>query len=191
LHAGADRHTSHAGIVAAATAYDALGLLWIDAAAALMPDNAANGPPADNAVLRRVIEHARPRLSPENIVLVGLRVADPLEAAAIEALGISVFTMADIDAVGLRHIMREALKIVAAGVQGFHVHYTPEASDLPGGTSGLGGITVRETHQAMEAVAAHRGMVSFSLCGMTENLPHNLASECVSFVLSASGKRIL
>ena len=47
---------------------------------------------------------------------------------------------------------------------------------------------MRETHQAMEAVAAHRGMVSMSLCNMTADLPPQIAAECTNFVMSAFGR---
>jgi ornithine racemase len=191
LAAGPDRRTSWSGISAAAGAHEALGLLWIDATAALMADDGSGQTPAENAVLRRVIDRLPPNISPENIVLVGLRQAGAVEAETLKARGIKVYTMVDIDAVGLRHIMREALKIVAAGTRGYHVHYSPDATDMPGWSKGLGGITVRETHQAMEAVATHRGMVSMSLCNMTAELPEQIAAECCNFVMSAFGKGIL
>ena len=156
-----------------------------------MPDEAGEDAPAETAVLRRVLERLPPQVSPENVVLVGLRQADPLEAAALRSLGVKVFTMVEIDATGLRQVMREALKIATAGTRGLHVHYSPDATDMPGWMNGLGGITVRETHQAMEAVAAHRSMVSMSVSGLTAGLPAQIAGECTAFVLSAFGKNIL
>ena len=191
LHAGPDRRVAWHAIAASAKRHDALGLVWIDASAALMPDEAGAEEPADKAVLRRVLDRLPPQVSPENIVLIGLRQADALEAAVLRERGISVFTMVEIDATGLRQVMREALKIAGAGTKGVHVHYCPDATDMPGWLNGLGGITVRETHQAMEAVAAQRRLVSMSVAGLTAALPGPIAAECTAFVLSAFGKSIL
>jgi len=191
LHAGPDRRVAWHAIAASAKRHDALGLVWIDASAALMPDAAGAEEPAEKAVLRRVLDRMPPQVSPENIVLIGLRQADALEAAVLRERGISVFTMVEIDATGLRQVMREALKIAGAGTMGIHVHYCPDATDMPGWLNGLGGITVRETHQAMEAVAAQRRMVSMSVAGLTSALPGPIAAECTAFVLSAFGKSIL
>ena len=64
--------------------------------------------------------------------------------------------MVEIDAIGMRDVMREAIRIATAGTRGFHVSYSPAATDVPGWAEGSGGITVRETHQAMEAIALVR-----------------------------------
>ena len=61
--------------------------------------------------------------------------------------------MADIDGSGMRHVMREAIRIATTGTRGFHVAYSPTATEMPGWIEGAGGMTVRETHQAMEAIA--------------------------------------
>jgi predicted amino acid racemase len=53
--------------------YDALGMIWIDSDAAMMPDGDRDAPPAENAVLRRMLDHLPPHVAPENIVLIGLR----------------------------------------------------------------------------------------------------------------------
>ncbi|RFB81446.1 alanine racemase [Methylovirgula sp. 4M-Z18] len=191
LDAGPDRRIAWDALKRSAPHHDALGLLWIDPLAALMPDHSEDEWPAEHAVLRRIMDRLPPYLSPENIVLIGLRRADSAEAEVLKARGIKVYTMVEIDAVGLRQIMREALNIVTSGTSGYHVHYSPDVTDMPGWIKGLGGITVRETHQVMEAVFAKRGMVSLSLSQITSALPPQVAAECVNFLLSAFGKKIL
>ena len=89
-------------------------------------------------------------------MLVGLREASPAEAAALKESRVTVFTMADIDALGMRDVMREAMRIATTGTAGFHVSYSPTATEVPGWAEGAGGMTVRETHQAMEADRAQR-----------------------------------
>ena len=99
--------------------------------------------------------------------------------------------MTDIDASGMRDVMREALRIATTGTRGFHVSYSPSVTEMPGWAEGSGGITVRETHQAMEAIALNGGMISMSVSGLTPDLEERVAADAVSFVMSAFGKRIL
>ena len=133
----------------------------------------------------------QPQLSPENVVLVGLREVTPSEAAALKGSRLTVFTMTDVDAMGMREVMREAIRIVTSGTRGFHVSYSPTVTEMPGWVEGAGGITVRETHQAMETIALNGGMISMDVSGLHPQLDERVAAETVSFVMSAFGKRIL
>jgi len=62
---------------------------------------------------------------------------------------------------------------------------------MPGFAEGSGGLTVRETHLAMETIAWHGGMTSISVSGLSSALDPRVTAEVVSFVMSAFGKRIL
>ncbi|WP_439617486.1 alanine racemase [Shinella sp.] len=177
-------------VEAAGRRHDALGMIWIDSDAAMMPDEGANAP-AENAVLRRMLSRLPPHVAPENIVLIGLRNAAPEEVAALKASRMRVFTMAEIDAVGLRQAMREAIALVCAGTRGFHLCYSPTATDMSGWSGGIGGITVRETHSAMEMVALSGKLRSLSISGIDAALPSPIGAECANFILSAFGKTIL
>ena len=197
LSAGADRLIALSGLGAAVKATHSLGLIWIDSRAALAIPDDASAVIDEQSVLAQalgLIEHPgplQPQLSPENVVLVGLREASPAEAAILKESRITAFTMAEIDASGMRDVMREAIRIATTGTRGFHVGYSPTATEIPGWAEGSGGMTVRETHQAMEAVALDGGMISISVSGMTPDLEPRVAAEVVSFVMSAFGKRIL
>ena len=113
-------------------------------------------------------------------MLVGLREASPAEAAMLKQSRITVFTMADIDASGMRDVMREAIRIATTGTRGFHVSYSPTATEIPGWAEGSGGMTVRETHQAMEAIALNGGMISMDVSGLTPALDARVAAETLS-----------
>ena len=176
---------------AAGRRHDALGLIWIDADAAMMPDGEEDAPPAENAVLSRMLSRLPPHIAPENIVLIGLRNAAPQEAAALKASRMRVFTMAEIDALGLRQAMREAIALASAGTRGFHLSYSPAATDMSGWSGGIGGITVRETHSAMEMAALSGKLRSLSVSGIDAALPSPIGAECANFILSAFGKTIL
>jgi arginase family enzyme len=99
--------------------------------------------------------------------------------------------MADIDGMGMRQVMREAVRIATAGTAGFHVGYSSTATEIPGWADGSGGMTVRETHQAMELISLAGGMISMDVSGLTATLDERVAAETMSFVMSAFGKRIL
>jgi predicted amino acid racemase len=158
-----------------------LGLIWIDSRAALLPD----------AALNRILSKLKPQISPENVVVVGLREADPSEAAFIRSSRLTVFTIVDIDARGMRDIMREAIRIASAGTRGFHVSYAPEVTDMRNWPDGTGGLTVRETHQAMEAIATSGGLRSLSASGFSTGQPPWVTETVIHLILSALGKQIL
>ncbi|TIP86977.1 MAG: alanine racemase, partial [Mesorhizobium sp.] len=197
LTAGSDRRIAHKALTTTARATHSFGLIWIDSIAALMPEEEDGIDLPERSVLARALglDHKpgalQPQLSPENVVIVGLRHADPAEARVLKDSRVSAFTMTDIDAMGMRDLMHEAIRIATSGTQGFHVSYSPEVTEFAGWAAGSGGITVRETHQAMEAIALSGGLLSMDVSGLTSGLEPRLATETVNFVMSAFGKRIL
>jgi arginase family enzyme len=104
---------------------------------------------------------------------------------------VSAFTMTDIDAMGMRDLMHEAIRIATSGTQGFHLSYSPTATEFAGWAAGSGGLTVRETHQAMEAIALSGGLLSMDISGLTKHMEPRIGADTVNFVMSAFGKRIL
>jgi predicted amino acid racemase len=197
LSAGADRRVALAALAATVKETHSLGLIRFDSSAALGGERGADGAPAENSAMSQVLGvmdepgPLQPQLSPENVVLVGLREASPAEAAALKRSRVTVFTMSDIDAMGMREVMREAVKIASTGTAGFHVGYSPTATEIPGWTDGSGGLTVRETHQAMETIALAGGMISMDVSGLTAALDERVVAHAMAFVMSAFGKRIL
>ncbi len=191
LSTGAGRRDTMRFVEQAARRHEALGLIWIDSAAAMMPDGDPAAPPPENAVLRRLLDVLPPRIAPENIVLLGLREAAPEEVTALKTSRMRIFTMAEIDAVGLRQAMRDAISIACAGTRGFHICYSPTATDMSGWSGGIGGVTVRETHSAMEMAALSGKLRSLSVSGIDAELPAPVGAECANFILSAFGKTIL
>lgn len=96
-------------------------------------------------------------LDPEKTVLIGARDLDAGEKKFIETLGVKVYTMHEIDRVGMARVMEEAMKIVTNGTDGVHLSLDLDGldpHDCPGvGTPVLGGISYRESHLAMEMLA--------------------------------------
>jgi arginase family enzyme len=197
LSAGADRRIALSGLTATVEETHSLGLIWIDSRASLGTDRDADGTVAEDSVLSQALGlmdqpgPLQPQLSPENVVLVGLREASSAEAAVLKGSRVTIFTMADIDALGMRDVMREAIRIASTGTAGFHVSYSPTATEVPNWAEGSGGMTVRETHQAMELISLNGGMISMDVSELTASLDERVATEALSFVMSAFGKRIL
>ncbi len=97
------------------------------------------------------------KLDPEKTVVIGARALDPGEKEFIKKLGIKVFTMHEIDRLGMARVMEEALKITTNGTDGVHLSLDLDGldpHDCPGvGTPVIGGISYRESHLAMEILA--------------------------------------
>ena len=177
LFISSQKNTSEALAQAGAT-YGEVGLIMIDSS------------PRLDALLPAMQSNSK-ALSPENIVLVGLRSATSPEARFLKESRMSVFTMVDIDATGIREVMREAIRIAGAGTRGIHVSYSPTVTEIPGMIDGAGGITVRETHQIMEALASSRRLCSMDVSPVEAVAGDRALNLVVEFVLSAFGKQIL
>src|SRR5262249_40570743 len=121
LLVGRDHLTTYAGLKSVSQFCDALGLVWIDAEAGFMPLEESEDLAAQSVLYRTLEQGSKaalmPQLSPENVVVVGLRNAAPPEAEALKASRVTTFTMVDIDALGIRDVMRQALRIAMAGTR--------------------------------------------------------------------------
>ncbi|WP_227373607.1 arginase [Haladaptatus halobius] len=142
-----------------------------------------------------------PRLSEENVVLVGLRSIDTAERKAIRESDVTAFTMSDIDEHGITDVVEEALDIAADGVDGIHVSLDLDWLDpkeAPGvGTPVRGGVNYREAHSALETVAKRNDrdgiLRSFELVEVNPILDEHNETAALATELAASvlGKRIL
>ena len=197
LTAGRDRRVTLQALAAAVKTTHSLGLIWIDSIAALTKHEGEGEEVPQASVLARALGRGvglpvlQPQLSPENVVILGLREATPAEAGMLKASRVTVFTMAEIDAVGIGHAMREAIRIVSSGTRGFHVSYSPTATAFPGWAEGSGGMSVRETHKAFAAVALSGGMISMDIAPFGQGLDASAQTETLSLVTTAFGSRIL
>ncbi len=182
------------------------GVIWIDAHADLntpetSPSGNVHGMPLA-AVLGRAPEwftHAGltlPALDPTRVALVGIRSLDPAERAFLHESSIRVFTMSDIDRIGMERAMREALDRVA-GAGFVHVSLDLDSLDpkvAPGvGTPVRGGLTYREAHLACELIAESGIVGSFEVVESNPILDreNTTALTAVELVASALGRTIL
>ena len=194
---GTDHRVTLLGLRGLARAVDAFGLLWFDATASLVPPGGEGQRGDADRVLTRALGYdpavpaVKPQLSPENVVLIGLRDVTPGEAAIIRESRVTVFTIADIDALGIREVMRQALQAALAGTRGLYVSYCPAVTDIPNVAGGSAGITLRETHQAMEIIAQTKAMLAMDAVGLGPEREARLLAEATHFIMSCFGKQIL
>jgi len=127
---------------------------------------------------------------------VGVRSLDDGERALLRDLDARLFTMSDVDRLGVERAVREALAHVA-GAGFVHVSLDMDALDpdvAPGvGTPVRGGLSYREAHLALELVAESGLATSLDVVEVNpildrENETGKLAVELIA---SALGARIL
>jgi arginase len=139
----------------------------------------------------------KPKIEPQNVVLVGVRDLDSHEKKFIKKLGVKAFTMREIDERGMREVMSDALKYAMDDTDGIAVSLDMDfvdPSDAPGvGTPVRGGVTYREAHLAMEMIADSEAMVSMEIVEINPVIDeHNrTALLAVELALSGLGKNIL
>ena len=92
---------------------------------------------------------------------------DKPEAARMKEAGMHVFSMHDIDRMGMNEVMKEAIRIAGEGTVGIHLSFdvdaiTPEYA--PGtGTPVPDGLTAREAFLAVEMLAESGKLISMDL----------------------------
>jgi arginase len=187
-----------------------LGMIWLDAHGDAntpesspsgnihgMPQAVVFGRGADELVRIGGFASGESKLDPSCCSLLGARSIDSSEKKVIAEIGLRVFTMEEIDRRGIYEVSREAIEIASRGTEGIHVSFDVDVMDptvAPGvGTPVRGGLTYRETHTVMEAVAESGRMVSMEVAEVNPILDtqNSTAEVAVEMVASAFGKRIL
>jgi arginase len=137
-----------------------------------------------------------PAVDPGKLALVGVRSLDDGERALLGRLDAKVFTMSEVDRIGIEPCVREALAH-ASGAAFLHVSFDMDVVDpdyAPGvGTPVRGGLSYREAHLAMETVAESGLLDSLDIVEVNPILDRENATGqlAVELVASALGARIL
>ncbi len=144
-----------------------LGVIWFDAhgdinTAETSPSGNIHGMPVAVAMGLghkdlTAIGGADKKLDPKNFVLIGSRDLDAGERKLLKELGVTVFSMHEVDLMGIAKVMEEAIRIASDGTDGVHVSFDMDAMDpfyaTGTGTRVPGGLTYRESHLALELIA--------------------------------------
>ncbi|WP_202081282.1 arginase [Caldalkalibacillus salinus] len=184
-----------------------LGVIWYDAHGDLntgdtSPSGNIHGMPLAVSLgnghekLTNILDY-NPKIKPENVVIIGARELDAGEKEYIRESGMKVFTMHEIDRLGMTHVMEEAIAHVTDGTDGVHLSLDLDGldpSDAPGvGTPVIGGISYRESHLAMEILAEADILTSAEFVEVNPILDerNKTANVAVALMGSLFGEKLL
>jgi arginase len=149
-----------------------VGIIWVDA----HPDLETPSPDSTDDLHAMAAAHLldrgvpalrslrgfAPKVKPENLIYVGLSDVVPEERQAIHDLGITSYTMSDVESAGITSICENIFERMNATAGGFVVSFDVDAID-PSYAPGVdyaepGGLTYREAMVFMEFVAQSEGL---------------------------------
>ncbi|OQY74039.1 MAG: arginase [Ignavibacteriales bacterium UTCHB2] len=184
-----------------------LGVIWIDAHADMNTDETT---PSGNIhgmplAASMGLGHPElvdfygfaPKLKPENCTIIAARSIDPEERINIKKLNPTVYTMSDVDKLGIHRIISRVLKQFKEKIDHIHVSFDVDSVDpnfAPGvGTPVPGGLNYREAHLLMESIAECGCMSSLGVAEVNPilDVKNNSAKFAADLIASSMGQRIL
>lgn len=204
---GGDHSIAIGTLAGVAKHYKNLGVIWYDAhgdlnTAETSPSGNIHGMPLAASLgighesLTQIGGYA-PKVKPENIVIIGARALDEGEKELIKEIGIKVFTMHEIDRLGMAQVMEETISYLKDRTDGVHLSLDLDGldpTDAPGvGTPVIGGISYRESHLAMEMLAESRIVTSAEFVEVNPILDekNKTAIAAVALMGSLFGEKLL
>lgn len=199
---GGDHSVAAGSISATAKHFKNIGVIWIDAHGDWnndesspsgnmhgMPFSAVCGAGPDIMV---DFGQEPVYVKTKNAVQIAGRDIDPMERIRMREHGVTVFSIADIDRMGMPAVIEEAIKIASDGTEGIHVSFdvdsiTPEAA--PGtGTIVHSGLTLREAFYLVETLCASEKVLALDMVEVNpmldvKNQTGDLAKELILSVL--------
>jgi arginase len=139
----------------------------------------------------------KPKVLPEDCVVVGVRDVDTGERDLARRVGMKVFTMRDLDELGMSKVMDEAIEIATRNTVGFHATFDIDFVDptyAPGvGTPVAGGGTYRESHLAMEKIYDSGRVLAIEISEINAvlDIANRTGQLGAELILSALGKKIM
>jgi arginase len=173
---GGDHSVSIGSIAGASKNAKELGVLWLD----FHPDaNTPETSPSGNIHGMTVAISMgygypelvnclgfKPKVKPENICILGVKDIDEGEAALLNRLDVKMFTLFDIDKLGIYKVMEEALKILKH-CDAIHLSIDVDVLDpiiAPGtGIVSKGGLSYREALYVMETIGKENKINSIDI----------------------------
>lgn len=200
---GGDHSIAIGTLAGLAHKYKNLGVIWYDAHADMntedtSPTGNIHGMPLAVAMglgheKLTSIGGTHPKIDPKNLVIIGARSVDEGERALIKEKGIKVYSMHEIDRLGMTTVMNDALLYLRdRQIDGLHLSLDLDGLDpmyTPGvGTPVSGGITYRESHLAMEMLQESNLLTSAEFVEVnpvldTKNSTANVAVELMGSLL--------
>lgn len=187
--------------------YDHLGVIWYDAHGDLNTPETSPSGNIHGMSLAVALGYGHPsllevggvhkKLQPENIVIIGARSLDKGERELIKEKGIKVYTMHEIDRIGMTKVMEETISYLKERTDGVHLSLDLDGldpTDAPGvGTPVMGGISYRESHLAMEILAESKMITSAEFVEVNPILDerNRTADAAVALMGSLFGEKLL
>lgn len=197
---GGDHSLSIGSIAGISNNYENLGVIWFDAHGDMntvetTPSGNIHGMPLainlgyGHEKLTTIFKDDR-KIKPENVVVIGARALDPGEKDFIREHGIKVYTMHEIDRLGMTKVMDESIDYLKEKVDGVHISFDLDCVDpldAPGvGTPVIGGMTYRESHLAMEMLAESQIVTSAEFVEVNPMLDDRGRTAQVAVALAGS-----
>jgi arginase len=187
--------------------YKNLGVIWYDAhgdlnTAETSPSGNIHGMPLavsiglGHSMLTDIGGYA-PKVKPENVVIIGARALDDGEKDLIKEIGMKVYTMHEIDRLGMAKVMEETINYLKDKTDGVHLSLDLDGldpNDAPGvGTPVIGGISYRESHLAMEMLQEAKIITSAEFVEVNPILDekNKTAKVAVELMGSLFGEKLL
>jgi arginase len=201
---GGDHSVSIGSIAGASKSAKELGVVWLD----FHPDaNTPETSPSGNIHGMPVAISMgygypelinclgfKPKVKPENICIIGTKDIDEGEAALLNRLDVTMFTLFDIDRLGIYKVMEDTLKILKH-CDAIHLSFDVDVLDpiiAPGtGILSKGGLSYREALYVMETLGKEDKIKSIDLIEVNplldvKNITANLAIELLLLCLGGS-----
>lgn len=203
---GGDHSIAIGTIAGASSHFQRLGVIWCDAHGDVntketSPSGNIHGMPLAISLgygergLTSIYKEGA-KIRPEDVVLIGTRELDPGEKTFLKRHRIKVFTMHDIDLLGMPEVMRQTVDYLKH-CDGVHLSFDLDSLDpdeAPGvGTPVNGGLTYRESLLAVELLHRENIITSAEFVEVNPILDerNKTAEKTVDLISSLLGEKLL
>lgn len=204
---GGDHSIAAASVLAVATHFGKIGLIWVDAHGDFNDSSSTPSGNIHGTPLSAITGNGPDEILPfkeknsdfvnaKNTVIIGARDLDDQEKRRIKEAGVTVFSTEEIDKKGMYAIITEAAKIASEGTEGVYISFDLDALDpsvAPGvGTPVKGGLTYREAHLLCEYLAANCRLLGFEIVELNplQDNKNQSGEAAVQLISSLLGKTI-
>ncbi len=174
---GGDHCVAAGSIAATRRHYNNIGIIWVDAHGDFNSDETSHSGNMHGMPLSAVTGFGPDKMvafsekikyvDPNHVAVVGGRDIDPDERKRMSESGVHVFSIHDVDRLGMTEVMKRAIEVAGSGTDGIHVSFDVDAitpQEAPGvGTPVHSGLTVREAFLAAELVAESGKLIALDM----------------------------
>lgn len=203
---GGDHSVAAGSISATNQFYNKIGIIWVDAHGDFNNDESSPSGNMHGMPLSAVTGFGPASMvafsgsdkfvNPKNVAVVGGRDIDHEERKRMAASGIHVFSIHDVDRLGMAEVMRSAIEVAGTGTDGIHVSFDVDAitpQEAPGvGTPVHSGLTVREAFLAAELIAESKKLIALDMVEINPILDERNRTGILAceLILSLLGKSV-